>query len=54
MMTEVPFEDEKLKDVFKAALREMLEERREMLRDLIEEALEGIAMARAIEEGQRS
>lgn len=53
-MTQVPMDDAKLKALFKAALVEVLEERQDLLRDAIEETLEGIALARAIEEGRRS
>src|SRR2546425_4786426 len=52
-MTQVPSDDERLKDLFKTALLEVLEERKDILRDLIEETLEDIALARAIEQGQR-
>jgi len=53
-MAEVLSEDEKLKALFKTALREVLEERKDLLREVIEEALEDIAFARAIEAGQRT
>jgi hypothetical protein len=53
-MAEVRSEDERLKALFKTALREVLEERKDLLRDVIEEALEDIAFARAIEAGQRT
>jgi hypothetical protein len=53
-MAEVPWEDERLKALFKAALVEVLEERKELLREVIEETLEDIAFARAIEAGQRT
>jgi hypothetical protein len=53
-MAEVLPEDERLKALFKTALREVLEERKDLLREVIEEALEDIALARAIEAGQRT
>jgi hypothetical protein len=53
-MSQVPLDDQKLKELFKAALVEVLEERKEILRDLIEETLEDIGLARAIEQGQRT
>jgi hypothetical protein len=53
-MAHVPLDDDRLKALFKTALLEALEERREFLRDLIEETLEDIALARAIEQGQRT
>ena len=43
---------DQLKDLVKAAIAEVLEERRDLLRDVIEEAMEDIALARAIEEGE--
>lgn len=53
-MTQVPLDDERLKKVLKTAIVEVLEERKDILRDLIEETLEDIALARAIEQGQRT
>jgi hypothetical protein len=53
-MAEVPLEDERLKALFKTALLEVLEERKDLLREVIEETLEDIALARAIEAGQRT
>jgi hypothetical protein len=41
-----------LKELLKAAIVEVLEERRDLISDLIEEALEDLALARAIEEGE--
>ena len=43
-----------LKAVFKAAFIEVLEERPDLIRDAIEDALEEIALARAIEAGKDS
>jgi hypothetical protein len=37
--------------MLKAAVIEALEERRDLVKDIIEEAMEDIALARAIEEG---
>lgn len=53
-MPQLPMDDEKLKGLLKTALVEVLEERRDILRDLIEETLEDMAMARAIEQGRLS
>ena len=53
-MTQVPLDDAKLRALFKAALVEVLEERKDLLRDAIEETLEDIALSRAIEEGRRT
>lgn len=43
-----------LKEVIKAALLEVLQERQDLLYEAIERALEDIAFARAIEEGDRT
>jgi hypothetical protein len=40
-----------LKNILKTAVTEVLEENRALLRDIIKEALEEIALTRAIEEG---
>ena len=53
-MASFPSEDERLKELFKTALLEVLEERKDLLRDLVEESLEDIALARAIDAGQRT
>lgn len=45
-------DEDRLKELLKAAIVEVLEERRELLRDLLEEAFEDVAFARAIEEGE--
>ncbi|MEM4284367.1 MAG: hypothetical protein QXS96_07770 [Candidatus Caldarchaeum sp.] len=41
-----------LKELLKAAIVEVLEERRDLISDLTEEVLEDVALARAIEEGE--
>jgi len=53
-MAHMTVEDERLKALFKTALVEVLEERKDLLRDVIEETLEDIALARAIEAGERT
>ena len=53
-MAKIPMDDAKLKALFKAALVEVLEERKDLLRDAIEESLEEVALGRAIEAGQRT
>jgi hypothetical protein len=45
-------DDKRLKDLFKAAIVEVLEERPDLFRQVIEEALEDVGLARAIEEGE--
>jgi hypothetical protein len=54
IMSTKALEDERLKGILKSALVEALDERRDMLRELIAEAIEDIAMTRAIEEGATS
>jgi selenocysteine-specific translation elongation factor len=54
IMARVPLDDDRLKKLFKKALLEVLEERKDLLREIIEETLEDIALARAIEQGQRT
>jgi hypothetical protein len=45
-------DDAKIKELFKTALAEMLEERRDLLVGAVEEALEDLGLARAIREGE--
>lgn len=47
-------DETQLKALFKAALAEVMEERRDLIRDAVEEALEDIALSRAIQEGEAS
>jgi hypothetical protein len=44
-------DEAKLKDLLKSAVAEVLEERREFVKEIIEEAIEDVALARAIDEG---
>ena len=44
-------DEAKLNELVKAAVIEALEERRDWVKDIVEEAMEDIALARAIEEG---
>ena len=46
-----PIDEAKLKDLLKCAVAEVLEERREFVREIVEEAMEDIALAGAIDEG---
>lgn len=43
-----------LKNILKVAVTEVLEENRDFLREIVEDALEEIALARAIDEGLKS
>jgi hypothetical protein len=47
-------DEAKLKEALKSAIVEILEERKDLVRDLLEESLEDIALALAIEEGEQS
>ena len=52
---ETVFEDKAgIKELFKAALVEALEEREDFFEDLFREITEDIALAKAIEEGEKS
>jgi hypothetical protein len=51
---ELAANEAQLKEVIKAALVEVLQERQDLLYDAIERAIEDIAFARAIEEGDRT
>jgi hypothetical protein len=51
---EVTIAEDRLKEVLKAAVVEVLEERSDLVREIVEEALEDFALARAIEEGESS
>jgi hypothetical protein len=44
--------NEELKEVFKSALVEVLQERQDLVRELLDEVIEDIAFSRAIEEGE--
>ncbi|HEX3128854.1 MAG TPA: hypothetical protein VH394_16095 [Thermoanaerobaculia bacterium] len=53
-MAQASIEEERLKELLKTAIVEVFEERRELLLDVFEEALEDVALVHAIEEGERS
>jgi len=48
---ETLIDDQKIKNLFKQAIIEAMEEKKDVVRDLFMEAMEDIAMTRAIEEG---
>ncbi len=49
------FEDDiRLKEVFKSAIIEVLQERRELVQEILEGVLEDVALSKAIEEGERT
>ncbi|MGH9897804.1 MAG: hypothetical protein ACRD63_17605 [Pyrinomonadaceae bacterium] len=53
-MSTALLDEERLKELFKSAIVEVLEERKDLALDLYEEALEDIALTCAIEEGEHS
>ena len=53
-MTTATLNDKKLKTLVKSAFAEALEEHRALVQDIVEDAIEDIALARAIEEGIKS
>ena len=50
-MATVAFDEKKLRGIVKSALADAFKENREVMQDIVEEALEDIAVARAIEQG---
>ena len=53
-MSTTLIDEAKLKEALKSAILEILEERKDLVREVLEEALEDIALARAVEEGEQS
>jgi hypothetical protein len=49
---DIHIDEERLKELFKEALVEILEERKDMLYELLAEVMEDIALAHAIQEGE--
>jgi hypothetical protein len=49
---EISINQDQLKELIKVALAEALEERRDLLHEVVEESLEDIALARAIKDGE--
>jgi len=50
----IAVEERRLKGLLKSAITEVLEERRDLLRDTIRESFEDMALARAIELGEKT
>lgn len=46
--------DKRLKEVFKSAIVEVLQERRDLVREILDEIIEDIAFSRAIAEGEQT
>ena len=53
-MATATIEEGKLKDLIKTALIEVLETRRDLVQEIVEDAMEDFALARAIEQGMTS
>jgi len=51
---QISIDESKLKQLFKEALIEALEERKDIFHDLITEAIEDVALIRAIQEGEKT
>lgn len=53
-MTELTLADSKLKELLKVALTEVLQEQRELFAEVMMEALEDVALAQAIRQGEKT
>ena len=53
-MATATIEEKKLKELIKSALVEVLETRRDLVQEIVEDALEDLAFSRAIEQGMES
>ncbi len=53
-MQQIIEDENQLKEVFKQAFAELLQERRDLLYDVFSEVLEDIALANAIKEGENT
>ncbi|WP_373528767.1 hypothetical protein [Nostoc sp.] len=51
-MRELNFDEEKIKQLFKTALTEVIQEQKEVFADLLAEIIEDIALEKAIKEGE--
>ncbi|MEA1968616.1 MAG: hypothetical protein U9N77_10410 [Thermodesulfobacteriota bacterium] len=51
---ETLIDDKKIKDLFKQAIIEAIEEKKDVVHDLLIEAMEDIALVRAIQDGENS
>ena len=51
-MSNISAEEAYLKDLLKQAILEVVQERKDVLQDILVEALEDLALAKAIEEGE--
>lgn len=53
-MATVTENDDKLKTIFKSAIIEVLQERHELVQEILEEIVEDVAFSRAIAEGENT
>ena len=53
-MAEITIDESKLKQLLKTAIVELLQERKEIVYDLLAEIIEDIALEKAIEEGENT
>ncbi len=53
-MAEITLDETKIKELFKAAIVEVLQEQKEVFFDLLAEALEDLAIESAIKEGENT
>jgi hypothetical protein len=53
-MTEINLDENKLKNIFKLAIMELLQENKEIFYDLVSEIIEYIALEKAIKEGENT
>ena len=53
-MATVTIEESALKDLIKTALIDVLETRRDLMQEIVEEAMEDFAFSRAIDEGMKT
>ena len=53
-MSEISLDEGRIKELLKEAVLEALEERRDLIYDVLAEAMEDFALAKAIQEGESS
>ncbi len=53
-MAEITIDESKLKELLKTAIVELLQERKEVVYDVLAEIIEDIALEKAIEEGENT
>ena len=53
-MAEISLDEGRIKELFKEAVLEVLQERRDLIYDVMSEVIEDFALAKAIQEGESS